>query len=76
MLWFTLESFYFKGMVERFDRENDWLEMSEDYAKVKNRFMFKDLSHFYFFAIIFGLVAILFGVFGKPYLLVKRKNSS
>ena len=34
MLWFTLESFYFKGMVERFDRENDWLEMSEDYAKV------------------------------------------
>ena len=34
-------------MVERFDRENDWLEMSEGYAKVKNRFMLKDLSHFY-----------------------------
>ena len=47
MLWFTLESFYFKGVVERFDRENDWLEMSEDYAKVINRFMFKDLSRFY-----------------------------
>ena len=34
-------------MVERFDRENDWLEVSEDYAKVINRFMFKDLSRFY-----------------------------
>ena len=37
MLWFTIESFYFKGMVERFDRENDWLEMSEGYAKVKKQ---------------------------------------
>ena len=26
---------FFKGMVERFDRERDWLEISEDYAKVK-----------------------------------------
>lgn len=26
---------WLQGMVERFDRENDWLEMSEDYAKVR-----------------------------------------
>ncbi len=29
-----------------------------------------------FFAIIFGFVAILFVVFRKPYLLIKRKTSS